>query len=314
MNIASNAPTLSILKDMESDSNLRTRLQSPQFRSSAVSMYLKQQYPTYSDVQSKEAFEHIIQALDNAKISPTNSTTNPTPKKPAVLAMEAKEAGNVAFAAHDYSIALDLYKQAITHQHLPILPTLHANVAACALALNQYPIAAAAASSCLAIEPNNIKALYRLALAHQHMGKIQEALTCLTKGIQLDDGLYSDKNKKKLIKVIRKTRDDVLNALEEIPIESYSFQDDGKPKVKVYLFLDNVGELLSDDITIKFERMSMDLLIRGYQGQNLRLNAIELWSSIDVNKCKMKIKPNKIVLTLYKAQNDGMRPWEKLRR
>ena len=114
--------------------------------------------------------------------------------------------------------------------------------------------------------------------------------------------------------MIRKTRDDVLNALEEIPIESYSFQDDGKPKVKVYLFLDNVGELLSDDITIKFERMSMDLLIRGYQGQNLRLNAIELWSSIDVNKCKMKIKPNKIVLTLYKAQNDGMRPWEKLRR
>ena len=45
------------------------------------------------------------------------------------------------------------------------------------------------------------------------------------------------------IKVIRKTRDDVLNALEEIPIESYSFQDDGKPKVKVYLFLDNVGAI-----------------------------------------------------------------------
>ena len=51
-----------------------------------------------------------------------------------------------------------------------------------------------------------------------------------------------------------------------------------------------------------------------YKGNNLRLYASELWSSIDPSKCKFKIKPDMIVLTLQKAQNDGMRPWEKLRR
>ena len=58
----------------------------------------------------------------------------------------------------------------------------------------------------------------------------------------------------------------------------------------------------------------MDLRIHGYEGKNLRLFAAELWSSINVEKCKIRIKPNKIVIVLHKQANDGMRPWERLRR
>jgi len=72
--------------------------------------------------------------------------------------------------------------------------------------------------------------------------------------------------------------------------------------------------LPSDDVQVEWGRISMNLIVRGYKGKNLRMYAAELWSSINPEKCKLRIKPNMIVLTLHKAQNDGMRPWEKLRR
>jgi hypothetical protein len=151
-------------------------------------------------------------------------------------------------------------------------------------------------------------------VAQQHLGQIKQALVTLTTGQQLDDGLYSDSSKKKLIKTIRALRTTVLSTLKEIPIQSYSFADEGKPTVKVYIALKDGGDLPKDDITVSFDRMSMDLSVKGYNGQNLRLYAAELLGAIVPNKCKMKIKPNMIVVSLRKAQNDGMRPWEKLRR
>ena len=304
--------------ETQNGSALLSRLKSPQFRTRAADMYLQQKYPNVDGIVRNNARNVILSTLDTSTPpSNTKTTTTDSPDSSATPEQNAtamKEAGNVAFAAHDYQAALDLYNQALTFTYPPMLSILHANVAACALATQDYAAAVSAAQSCLALEPENLKALYRLASAQQQMGLVESALTSLTRGLELDDGLYSDKSKKKSIKAIRKAREELLNTLEEKQIESYSFSDEGKPKVKVYVSLEGVGMLPSDDVQVEWGRISMNLIVRGYKGKNLRMYAAELWSSINPEKCKLRIKPNMIVLTLHKAQNDGMRPWEKLRR
>ena len=315
----------SIVQNISTDSDLRARLSNVQFQKRAAALYVEQNFPELDQDQrtatcTKLLSKMNIQRLSKKSATTTDTTTDtatdiPQPIVPvADLAATAKEAGNVAFAAHDYKAAMVKYNQAISFNYVPLLPTLHTNAAACALAMGDPAQAELCAQACLIVEPNNLKALYRLAMAQQQQNNTQQSLLTLTRATQLDDGLYSDKSTKRLMKTIRKARSELLDTLEEVPIENYSFCDDGKPKVSVYIALKGVGAMASDDITVEFERISMNLLVRGYNGKNLRLYAAELWSSIDPTKCKVRVKPDMIVLTLKKAQNDGMRPWEKLRR
>ena len=325
-----------VLDAMKTDPELKAKLHSPQFRRRAAEMYIQTNFSHHSEQEQQMAhaqlLEHLITISNTHKEekqapgTPATPPTQPTPPTPAAtpppttttndstLASNAKDAGNVAFVAKEYTRAIQCYKQSLTYNSAKLVPTLHSNIAASCIALHDYEQAQTSAQACLALEPTNLKALYRLAVAQQHLGQIKQALVTLTTGQQLDDGLYSDSSKKKLIKAIRALRTTVLSTLKEIPIQSYSFADEGKPTVKVYIALKDVGDLPKDDITVSFDRMSMDLSVKGYNGQNLRLYAAELLGAIVPNKCKMKIKPNMIVVSLRKAQNDGMRPWEKLRR
>ena len=114
---------------------------------------------------------------------------------------------------------------------------------------------------------------------------------------------YSDKGKARLMKAVRKSRSALLDALEEAPILSYSFADDGKPSVRVYVTLKGVGALPREDILADFERQALDLRVRGYEGRTMRLYAPELWAPIDPAKCKVKVKPDSVypdwVVTLH---------------
>ena len=310
-----------VLDAMKTDPELKAKLHSPQFRRRAAEMYIQTNFSHHSEQEQQMAHAQLLEHLITIATPPTQptpatpaATPPPTTTNDSTLASNAKDAGNVAFVAKEYTRAIQCYKQSLTYNSAKLVPTLHSNIAASCIALHDYEQAQTSAQACLALEPTNLKALYRLAVAQQHLGQIKQALVTLTTGQQLDDGLYSDSSKKKLIKTIRALRTTVLSTLKEIPIQSYSFADEGKPTVKVYIALKDVGDLPKDDITVSFDRMSMDLSVKGYNGQNLRLYAAELLGAIVPNKCKMKIKPNMIVVSLRKAQNDGMRPWEKLRR
>ncbi len=236
-----------------------------------------------------------------------------------------KDAGNEAFVAKEFEIAVEKYLAAIavatkprdkgpSQKAMRMLPALYANLAASHLALGQHAEAAAAATQCLRFDPGNLKAFFRLADAQRAMGDSTAALETLTRALALDDGLYSDKGKARLMKAVRKSRSALLDALEEAPILSYSFADDGKPSVRVYVTLKGVGALPREDILADFERQALDLRVRGYEGRTMRLYAPELWAPIDPAKCKVKVKPDMVMLSLRKKENDGMRPWEKLRR
>jgi tetratricopeptide (TPR) repeat protein len=310
----------SVLNDMQTDAELRTRLNLPQFQTKAAEMYIRQKFSTCTQEEQQTATKKLLLQLQNSKLSSTIKTETSNIKSNAKtatseeLANRAKDSGNVAFAAKDYETAIKHYNQGLSYNIAKLNSVLYSNISACAIALNNYDHAESAANSCLLLQPNNLKALYRKATAQHHLDKVEESLATLTIGKNLDEGLYSDKSKKKLMKSIIKLRNIVLNKLNEMPIESYSFSDEGKPKVKVYIPLKEIGLLPKDDILCTFKRISMDLIIKGYKGKNLRLYAAELWSSIDPKRCKVKIKADMIVISLQKAQNDGMRPWEKLRR
>ena len=229
-----------------------------------------------------------------------------------------KKDGNLKFGEKEYKRATELYSAAVNLQGAEEwsgLGTCLTNMAASQLAIGAYNDARASATRALELEPENLKAIYRLACASEKLGRTKDAYEALTRGTALDDGLYSDKSKKKLVKVIRRTRAELLASLPEEPIENYAFSDEGKPVVKVYVNLPGVGMLPRSDIECSFGRKTLDLWVRGYEGaKNMRLFAAELWSDVEVGKCKIRIKPDKLVLSLRKLANDGMRPWQRLRR
>lgn len=254
---------------------------------------------------------------------------SPTP--PPASATALKETGNAAFLAKDYAAAIASYDAAVrtltdaadtntatdAADARALLSALHANLAACCLAQPCPDPAAAVAhcERCLTLSPGNVKALHRLATAQLRLGLTSDALRTFDRGLSLDEGLYATKSTKKRMGALRKARRALLDGLKECAIDSYAFSDDGKPSVKVYVTLPGVELIPRDDISCEFQRMSMDLRVRGYEGtRTMRLFAAELWSSIEPDKCKLKVKPGMLVVTLRKQQNDGMRPWERLRR
>ena len=100
-------------------------------------------------------------------------------------------------------------------------------------------------------------------------------------------------------------------------IDQFAFSDEMQ-KVKVYVDLPGVGELPQHRVTCSFGLKSLDLRIRGYSRKigefcNLRLHCIELWDEIEPNACKLRVKLNKIAITLTKGACANDRPWEKLR-
>ena len=344
-NISAETITARVMAECADAPALRARFAAPQFARAALRRHVAA--AAYAQGAPAKAKEDAVAALvvafkeggkkaadghnrvtNNAKVDASSAPDSGT-RNNVAAATALKETGNAAFISKNYAEAIESYATAVRTltedtdptgditDNCALLSAIYANLAACYLAQSSPDLTAAVAHCelCLALSPDNIKALHRLATAQMRLGLSSKALSTFNRGLALDEGLYATKASKKRMGALRKARRALLDGLEESAIDSYAFSDDGKPSVKVYITLPGVELIPRDDISCEFQRMSMDLRVRGYEGtRTMRLFAAELWSSIEPDKCKLKVKPGMLVVTLRKQQNDGMRPWERLRR
>ncbi|KAM7271258.1 hypothetical protein ACFE04_030472 [Oxalis oulophora] len=78
---------------------------------------------------------------------------------------------------------------------------------------------------------------------------------------------------------------------------SFSWDQDFE-KVKIYLSLEGVDQ---EKVEADFKEMSIDIKIHDVQGKNYRFVVPKLNKEIVPEKCKVLVKPTRIVLTLVKA-------------
>ncbi|CAN6882135.1 unnamed protein product, partial [Brassica oleracea] len=78
---------------------------------------------------------------------------------------------------------------------------------------------------------------------------------------------------------------------------TFSWDQDNE-KVKVYISLEGVDE---DKVEAEFKPMSLDVKIHDLQGKNYRCAIPKLHKEIVPEKCKVLVKPKRIVVTMFKS-------------
>lgn len=86
-------------------------------------------------------------------------------------------------------------------------------------------------------------------------------------------------------------------ALNYVTLGSFSWDQDND-KIKIYVFLEGVNE---EKIESNFLEMSVDIKFHDVQGKNYRIAIPKLNKEIVPEKCKVLVKPTKIIITLFKA-------------
>lgn len=93
----------------------------------------------------------------------------------------------------------------------------------------------------------------------------------------------------------------------KVPITKYAWSDDGG-KVKIYIDLANIGEVLEDGVSIEFEDTSLTLSVQ-VQNAIHELQIPSLYEKIE--DAKFRQKPDKIIVTLKKANTFS---WHELKK
>eukprot|EP01052_Picozoa_sp_SAG31_P011105 SAG31_NODE_622_length_13493_cov_7.301254_3_plen_478_part_00 len=134
----------------------------------------------------------VHQGIDPASEEGKDILKSFDPPKPDTVAEKHKAEGNKAFKERDYAQASVYYLQAIhalENQTGPdaelILCACYSNRAACQLKLGLHQQALQDADACLALQPENVKGLFRRGLALHAMGKYREACPSLGKALSL---------------------------------------------------------------------------------------------------------------------------------
>ncbi|KAK9064329.1 hypothetical protein SSX86_015709 [Deinandra increscens subsp. villosa] len=86
-------------------------------------------------------------------------------------------------------------------------------------------------------------------------------------------------------------------ALKYTTLGSFSWDQD-TDKVKIYVFLEGVNQ---EKIQTEFSPMSIDVKFHDVQGKNYRCAIPKLNKEIVPEKCKVLVKPTKVIITLVKA-------------
>ncbi|XP_021294677.1 calcyclin-binding protein-like isoform X2 [Herrania umbratica] len=86
-------------------------------------------------------------------------------------------------------------------------------------------------------------------------------------------------------------------ALSYVTLASFSWDQDND-KVKIYISLEGVNQ---EKIQTEFKPMSFDVKFHGVQGKNYRCAIPKLNKDIVPEKCKVLVKPTRVVITLFKA-------------
>ncbi|XP_020273233.1 calcyclin-binding protein-like [Asparagus officinalis] len=87
------------------------------------------------------------------------------------------------------------------------------------------------------------------------------------------------------------------SALKYVTIDKFSWDQDDD-KIKVYVFLEGVAE---EKLETVLKPMSVDIKFHDVQGNNYRCSIPKLNKEIVPEKCKVFVKPSKVIITLYKA-------------
>ncbi|KAL5227182.1 hypothetical protein ABZP36_015447 [Zizania latifolia] len=82
-----------------------------------------------------------------------------------------------------------------------------------------------------------------------------------------------------------------------VTLGSFSWDQD-TDKIEIYVFLEGVEQ---DKVETSFKPMSVDIKFHDVKGKNYRCAIPKLNKEIVPEKCKVLVKPTKIVVTLYKA-------------
>jgi len=97
-------------------------------------------------------------------------------------------------------------------------------------------------------------------------------------------------------------------------IATFGWEDEGygKHKVMVYIMsnIDGVGALPRNQVTCDFTPSSFDLKIKQLNGKNYRLIRHNLEKEVNPQKCSFKVKKNRVVIALWKA--DEKNTWMNL--
>ncbi|KAL1673444.1 hypothetical protein EV122DRAFT_282993 [Schizophyllum commune] len=145
----------------------------------------------------------------------------------ASKAQAAKEKGNAAFKSGDYVAAVGHYTEAILADKHD--PTFFLNRAAAYLKLGKLEDAERDCTSTLAIDPQNVKALFRRGQARQGIGKLEDAIQDLKAALKREPN--NDAVKQELAKIEKVTKEGTHSAgkppRRRVPIEVV---DDGPPR------------------------------------------------------------------------------------
>ncbi|KAM0875812.1 hypothetical protein ACQ4PT_036541 [Festuca glaucescens] len=82
-----------------------------------------------------------------------------------------------------------------------------------------------------------------------------------------------------------------------VTLGTFSWDQDND-KIRVYIFLENVDQ---EKVETTFKPMSVDIKFHDVKGKNYRCAIPKLNKEIVPEKCKVVVKPTKIVITLWKA-------------
>merc|ERR1712113_469654 len=92
-----------------------------------------------------------------------------------------------------------------------------------------------------------------------------------------------------------------INAYETI--NSYTWEDHDDWTVKVLVPLDGVGKLSPDQVVSNFGVRSFELLIKNYNGKNLRFACYKTHGEMTVEECKHVVRANRVNLVIKKAKH-----------
>ncbi|KFK44830.1 hypothetical protein AALP_AA1G308200 [Arabis alpina] len=88
----------------------------------------------------------------------------------------------------------------------------------------------------------------------------------------------------------------VSPALNYVTLGTFSWDQDTE-KVKMYISLEGVDQ---EKVQAEFKPMSLDIKIHDVQGKNYRCAVPKLHRDIVPEKCKVLVKPKRIVITMFK--------------
>ncbi|XP_072993853.1 uncharacterized protein [Typha latifolia] len=86
-------------------------------------------------------------------------------------------------------------------------------------------------------------------------------------------------------------------ALNYVTLGSFSWDQDND-KIRIYIFLEGVEQ---EKVETTFKPMSVDVKFKNVKGKNYRSAIPKLNKEIVPEKCKLLVKPTRVVITLFKA-------------